>query len=91
MNQQDSYLNDVAVSKTLNREQYVNDVKAAMILGCSPQSLRNWRHLGRGPAYSKKSRMIRYRVADLLDFMAAGRIDPEARGGGQERDQDGQV
>ena len=70
---------DVAVTKTLNREQYVNDVKAAKILGCSPQTLRNWRHLGRGPVYRKKDRMVRYQVVDLLDFMNSGRIDPEAR------------
>ncbi|PIU53154.1 MAG: hypothetical protein COS90_07715 [Deltaproteobacteria bacterium CG07_land_8_20_14_0_80_60_11] len=77
---QDHYIGDVAVTKTLNREQYVNDVKAAMIIGCSPQTLRNWRCTGgRGPVYCKKHHMVRYRVQDLLDFMAAGRIDPEAR------------
>lgn len=63
----------------LKKNQYVNDVKAARILDCSPQTLRNYRHLGKGPAYSKRGRMIRYLVADLLDFMSAGRVDPEAR------------
>jgi hypothetical protein len=57
---------------------YVNDIKAAEMMGCAPQSLRNWRHLGRGPAYSKRGRMVRYRVQDLLDYMASGRIDPES-------------
>jgi hypothetical protein len=71
---------DIAATKILNREQYVNDVEAARILSVSPQTLRNYRCLGgKGPAYSKRGRMIRYRVGDLLDFMAAGRIDPEAR------------
>jgi hypothetical protein len=60
-------------------ERYVNDVEAAMILSVSPQTLRNFRHLGRGPAYSKRGRMVRYKVADLLEFMKAGRIDPEGR------------
>lgn len=64
-------------------EHYVNDVEAAKILSCSAQTLRNYRCLGRGPAYCKKSRMIRYKVQDLLDFMNSGRIDPE--GGGRER------
>jgi len=59
------------------RNQYINDVQAAKILSSSPQTLRNWRHLGRGPAYSKRGRMVRYRVQDLLDFMATGRIDPK--------------
>ena len=59
--------------------RYVNDIEAAKILSVSPQTLRNYRHLGRGPAYIKRGRMVRYHVQDLLDFMSAGRIDPEAR------------
>jgi hypothetical protein len=62
-------------------EQFVNDVRASEILCCSVQTLRNYRHLGRGPAYFKRGRMVRYKVADLLDFMNAGRIDPQAREG----------
>ncbi len=60
-------------------DRYVNDVEASKMLAVSPQTLRNYRHLGKGPAYSKRGRMVRYRVADLLDFMSAGRIDPESR------------
>lgn len=60
-------------------DRFVNDVEAAKMLSASPQTLRNWRHLGKGPVYSKKSRMVRYLVRDLLDFMNSGRIDPEAR------------
>ena len=70
-------IGDVAATKVLHREQYVSDLVAAEIMGCSPQSTRNWRHLGRGPAYSKKGRMVRYKVQDLLDFMDSGRIEPE--------------
>ena len=61
------------------QEQFVTDVDASKILAVSPQTLRNYRHLGKGPIYVKRGRMVRYRVADLLDFMNAGRIDPEAR------------
>ncbi len=61
------------------QDRYVNDVEAAKILSASPQTLRNWRFIGRGPAYSKRGRMVRYKVADLLNFMNSGRIDPEAR------------
>ena len=63
----------------VDANSYVNDVKAAEIIDSTAQTLRNWRHLGRGPAYSKRGRMVRYRVQDLLDFMSAGRIDPETR------------
>jgi hypothetical protein len=61
-------------------ERYVNDVEAAKILSVSAQTLRNFRHLAKGPIYCKRGRMVRYRVKDLLDYMEAGRIDPEARG-----------
>lgn len=60
-------------------DRFVNDVEAAMMLSASPQTLRNWRSMGRGPAYSKRGRMVRYRVRDLFDFMASGRVDHEAR------------
>jgi len=63
----------------METERYVTDVEAAEILAVSPQTLRNYRCLGQGPAYSKRGRMVRYRVADLLTYMAAGRINPEGR------------
>lgn len=59
------------------QDRFVNDVEAAKILSVSPQTMRNYRHLGKGPAYSKRGRMVRYRVSDLMAFMAAGRIDPQ--------------
>lgn len=59
------------------QDRFVNDIEAAKILSVSPQTMRNYRHLGKGPAYSKRGRMVRYRVSDLMAFMAAGRIDPQ--------------
>lgn len=60
--------------------KYVSDVEAAKILSVSPQTLRNWRCLQKGPPYTKlPGSIVRYRVQDLFNFMAAGRIDPEAR------------
>lgn len=63
-----------------NKDRYVNDVEAAKILSVSPQSLRNWRHLGKGPAYTKRGRMVRYLVKNLFLYMEEGFIDPETRG-----------
>jgi hypothetical protein len=63
-------------------DRYVNDVEAAKILSVSPQSMRNWRCMRKGPPYSKCGRMVRYLVRDLLDFMEFGRIDPDPRLGG---------
>jgi len=67
--------------KGLNKDQFVNDITAAKILACSPQSLRNWRCLRKGPPYTKAKdgRMIRYRVGDLIRYMEDGRIDPEGQ------------
>jgi hypothetical protein len=67
------------LERLMEKDFFVNDVEAAKILSCSPQTLRNYRHLGKGPIYSKRGAMVRYRVVDLLDYMAAGRIEPEAR------------
>jgi hypothetical protein len=58
-------------------DRYVNDIEAAKILSVSPQSLRNWRHLRRGPAYSKRGRMVRYSLKELISYMDEGRIIPE--------------
>lgn len=66
-------------------DRYVNDVEAAKLLSASPQTLRNWRFLGKGPDYSKKSRMVRYSIKSLISFMESGRICPEGGGGGHER------
>lgn len=54
--------------------------EAAERHGVSIQTLANWRHLRRGPAYCRPpgSRLIRYWIEDLDAFFLAGRIDPEA-------------
>lgn len=54
------------------------DTAAAHFLGLSIQTLRNWRHLGRGPAYCKLGRSVRYKIEDLLAFQEARRIEPRA-------------
>jgi excisionase family DNA binding protein len=59
---------------------FVVEKEAAKFLGVAVQSMRNWLHQGRGPAYIKRGRMVRYALQDLMDYMAAGRIDPERRG-----------
>ena len=51
--------------------------KAAKTMGVAVQTLRNWRHLRKGPAYIKLGRSVRYRIEDLLDFIEKNRIDPE--------------
>ena len=55
----------------------VNETQGAKILGLKRQTLANWRHLGKGPAYHKISTRISYSIPDLLDYMKRHRIDPE--------------
>lgn len=57
--------------------KYVNDVEAAKIAGLSPQTLRNWRQLGRGPNYIKLGRSVRYSLADLISWLESHKIRPE--------------
>ena len=38
---------------------------AADVLGMAVQTLRNWRHQSKGPAYLKVGRSVRYRMEDL--------------------------
>ncbi len=47
-----------------------NEVTAAEKLCVAVQTLRNWRHVRKGPAYIKIGRAIRYRVEDLENEMA---------------------
>ena len=59
----------------MNMEQWVDDREAARILGFrNVQTLRNWRYLQRGPAYSKLCRSVRYRVSDLVQFAEARKV-----------------
>ena len=58
--------------------QVVNENQAAKIIGRAVQTLRNDRHLRKGAPYIRIGRSIRYRVADLLDYIEKHRVDPEA-------------
>jgi hypothetical protein len=61
------------------QDRFVNDVEAAKILCLKPQTMRNYRNTGRGPAYYKHGRMVRYKLQDLIEYMNAGRVDPQVR------------
>jgi hypothetical protein len=55
----------------------VCEKEASKTMGVAVQTLRNWRHLRKGPAYLKLGRSVRYRTEDLSDFIKKNRIDPE--------------
>lgn len=60
--------------------QAMDEKQASKILGVSVQTLRNWRHLRKGPSYMKMGRAVRYNLEDLQDYMEKKRINPEKRG-----------
>lgn len=61
-----------------------DEKEAARRLGVSVQTLRNWRSMGRGPAYYKFGRAVRYADKDIAAYVAEHRIetarDPTERG-----------
>jgi hypothetical protein len=61
------------------RIKYLNDVEAAEIADMSPQTFRNWRFQGRGPAYIKVGRSVRYSLTDLISWLEGRKISPEKR------------
>lgn len=48
--------------------------EAAQYIGYRPSALRAWRILGRGPAYIRAGRSIRYLTSDLDAWMDAHRV-----------------
>jgi len=53
----------------------LNERAVALRLGVSPFTLRTWRRLGRGPAYMKFGKAVRYRPEDVDAWMRAMRIE----------------
>ena len=54
---------------TLTTEPLMTEREAAEFLGIAPATLRRWRLVGQPPQYVKLSRAVRYRRADLTDFI----------------------
>jgi len=59
----------------------LNEKQASQYLCCSVAALRKWRLLGKGPAYVKVSRLVRYPEADLRAYIESNRVEPMAAGG----------
>ena len=68
---------DRTQTKDKKMEETLIDKIAAKKIGVAVQTLRNWRHQRRGPAYLKLGRSVRYRLDDLNKFMENNRIDPD--------------
>lgn len=60
-------------STTVEANQPVTETEAATRLGLKVATLRAWRHQGKGPAYVRLGRAIRYLAIDLDDFLHSNR------------------
>jgi len=59
-------------------DRYLTEAEVSELTGLALQTLRNWRHLRRGPSYVRPGgRAIRYPLAAVLKFMQAGLVEPE--------------
>jgi predicted DNA-binding transcriptional regulator AlpA len=59
--------------------QPLTESEAAARLGLKVATLRAWRNQGRGPAYVRLGRAIRYLVTDIEDFLSENRHSPRSR------------
>lgn len=59
--------------------QYLNEKEVAQVTGFKLPTLRNWRFLGKGPAYVKPGgRAVRYPREAVIKFMETIHVEPEA-------------
>ena len=61
------------------QNQPLTEAEAAARLGLKVATLRAWRNQGRGPAYLRFGRAIRYLAADIDDFLQSNRHVPADR------------
>lgn len=59
--------------------QPLTESEAAGRLGLKVATLRAWRNQGRGPAYVRLGRAIRYLVTDIEDFLSSNRHSPRSK------------
>ena len=57
--------------------QPLTEIEAAGRLGLKVATLRAWRHQGRGPAYVRLGRAIRYLAIDIEEFLNSNRHRPQ--------------
>jgi hypothetical protein len=61
---------------TAQIDRYLSDKEVSEITGRGLQTLRNDRSKGQGLPYVKFSRLCRYKLSDVLQFMEAHKITP---------------
>jgi Helix-turn-helix domain len=68
-----------SMSQSTTETDMLPEDAASDYLGDVPErTLRQWRYLGKGPAYVKVGRHVRYLKRDLDAFIQARRVDPQS-------------
>jgi excisionase family DNA binding protein len=70
----------VTVTLPINNEPFT-ETEAAARLGLKVATLRAWRHQGRGPAFVRLGRAVRYLATDIHEFLIAHRHAPKSTDG----------
>ncbi len=58
--------------------ELLNSEQAANVLGVRPQTLACWRLYGKGPAFAKIGRLVRYDRRTLEDWVRKNTVSGEA-------------
>jgi excisionase family DNA binding protein len=61
---------------TETSDQPLTESEAAVRLGLKVATLRAWRHQGRGPAYVRLGRAVRYLSSDIDEYLNSNRHRP---------------
>ena len=61
-------------------DEPLTETEAARRLGLKVPTLRAWRSQGRGPAYVRLGRAVRYLPADIEEFLRSNRHSPRTTG-----------
>ena len=73
--------NEMSTATSRHGAEPLTETEAAGRLGLKVATLRAWRHQGRGPAFVRLGRAIRYLRSDIDEFLTANRHHPTADGG----------
>lgn len=60
--------------------QLLTRIEAAEFLRLSPDTLRTWSHMGKGPRFLKFGRAVRYRLDDLIQWVEGNVVETEDSG-----------
>lgn len=69
------------MSQATNRIRYLTTEEVAEMLRTSRETVRFWRHVGKGPASFKVGRRVLYALDDVEAWIEAARREPVSAGG----------